>query len=498
MNIGVNEYAEILRIGERNRDASDKIRGFLYQDILAIDLILNSKKEDKIYVEWVEDIMIENPDCVKLYQVKYYQESYLDLNKIYKSMSYQFFKFKLYENEEKKFKAYCLYYTKKESKFNKHQLNYIKNNNRKIDRKHKETIKKKLAKCDTHSERMTLLFDEFASKDLLSEFCFQQEKKDLINNEREVLKKELYHNFKELISKTVISSYGLDQVQEILLSIAIQYIQKSYYDKLENYKERCMTKESFYNYVKDILKRSKQKDTESIKFLVLGYIDHLFNEIADEIEDIEILKIYKEIYFTTKIFFQSNLETKEQRFKFLNTINMNNYNDFNKDIYMKDETPEIYKFLEHKDKIIEFIRIKWKILFDVDCEDFSTFIMESDECYFFEFPDDKAKPILISSFASRPRRDASNILDKVLKMKIKPEKWYFSNNTVKGIYEYPYSVTKISNVKIEGDFNILLKDHGKYFRIECMKCIKIDEGDMEIKDNQLENCLFSLECREEL
>ena len=60
--------------GDSNRDASDKIRGFLFQDLVAIDFLLDDSTE-YVCLEYLEDVDVFCKDgTVKIIQAKYYNK----------------------------------------------------------------------------------------------------------------------------------------------------------------------------------------------------------------------------------------------------------------------------------------------------------------------------------------------------------------------------------------------------------------------------------------
>lgn len=57
--------------GDSKRDASDKIRGFLFQDLVAIDSLLDDNTE-YVCLEYLEDVDVFCKDgTAKIIQVKY-------------------------------------------------------------------------------------------------------------------------------------------------------------------------------------------------------------------------------------------------------------------------------------------------------------------------------------------------------------------------------------------------------------------------------------------
>ncbi|MBQ8976257.1 MAG: hypothetical protein IJ078_02415 [Succinivibrionaceae bacterium] len=76
---------------QKNRDASSKIRGFLFQDYVAIEYLLKQDVE-KVYIECVEDVDVSyNNGNFEIIQVKYYPKSTPKRKNIFKGLFYSFF-----------------------------------------------------------------------------------------------------------------------------------------------------------------------------------------------------------------------------------------------------------------------------------------------------------------------------------------------------------------------------------------------------------------------
>lgn len=487
------DYVQILRIGEASRDATDKVRGFLYQDILALEIILNAKDDDKIYVEWVEDIFIENKNSISMYQVKHYPQSIPKFDDIFKNMFYQFLKYKLFqqENNEKNFNAYCFCHTRPQ---NYHEISdeekreLIKRENE-IQKINKFEIEQKLEQCSNLPERIALMFDEIASTKYLQEFNFKVFKRDDITTTRDVLKADLYNQFYPINNISFLQNQNIEHKKNMLMAVAIQYIQSTYYSKSDNdaYLERCMTKASFFEYLNKIIGVDEVEYTNTIKFIILGYIDDLFSDLQSRIN----AELYREIYFSTKQFFMDNLNTPSQRFKFLNSISTNKYSKLNSDDYSKDIENEIRLIYEHKDKIIGFLKITWKLLFNIDCNDFKEFFKEFSDCYMFQFEGEKMKPAILLYPGDDTEYEASMLFERVLYMRKKPKKWYFCGN-YKGKYKYSFNVNKIDEARSE-EFDINNTENDSFY-IECMDCVKYNFSQMEKKDEDLNQSVFNYHC----
>lgn len=62
-------------LGEKRRDASSSIRGFVYQNLLAIEELIKEETE-RVFCEYIEDVtsVDKNGNC-KIIQAKYYSST---------------------------------------------------------------------------------------------------------------------------------------------------------------------------------------------------------------------------------------------------------------------------------------------------------------------------------------------------------------------------------------------------------------------------------------
>ena len=490
------EYAEVLHVGEAKRDASDSIKGFLYQDLLAIELLINSENEDRIYVEWVEDILVESATQISIYQVKHYPGSTLTLQKIYNNMFYQFLKFKLYENDEKEVETYCFYHADKNMvtgyKKDKTQKKIKENDIETID---KSEIREELQNCSDMDKQKDLLFKKVANKSLLDEFKFSVVEKGKIEDLRDNLKNSLCRLFEtSIINDDLIKKLKDEDIKELLLAMAVQYVQESYYKKPEVYTQRIMTKECFNNHINRIFKADEQKSTDIIISLVMGYIDNAFNEIFCEIEDIDNAEIYKKIYLSTKNYLNKILVDKKKRFKFLNSFSTDGEKELNWGSYKENNFNERDKFVENRGVIKSVQKNAWKILYDIDCSDYGAYIKESEESFFFNFDsyEESKRVVIFSSLAGEQYGDIKRIVPRLAKMEERPDKWYMRGE-LRSYYKYSLDVNKIRDIDLGMGHNVLYEE-SNFFKIECMDCVQCSSEKMEIKDPDLKNCLFKRDC----
>lgn len=90
LNLKEKQKLENMFLGDKNRDASDKIRGFLFQDLVAINCLLE-KETEYVCLEFLEDVNAFYKDStLKFIQVKYYAKSNPNMNEIMTDLYYQF------------------------------------------------------------------------------------------------------------------------------------------------------------------------------------------------------------------------------------------------------------------------------------------------------------------------------------------------------------------------------------------------------------------------
>ena len=81
--------------GDQARDASSSIRGFLYQDYVVINYLLDDAVE-YVCSEYLEDVdVFYNDNRFKFIQVKYYPKSAPDMKEISTDLYYQYLRLKM-------------------------------------------------------------------------------------------------------------------------------------------------------------------------------------------------------------------------------------------------------------------------------------------------------------------------------------------------------------------------------------------------------------------
>lgn len=94
LNIQEKQKLENMYFGDKSRDASDKIRGFLFQDLVAINYLLD-KDTESVCLEFLEDVDVFYSDgTLKIIQVKYYPNTAPKMKDIMTDLYYQYLRMK--------------------------------------------------------------------------------------------------------------------------------------------------------------------------------------------------------------------------------------------------------------------------------------------------------------------------------------------------------------------------------------------------------------------
>ena len=86
---------EVMYKGDKSRDASNKIRGFLFQDYVTIRCLLRDNVKC-VCSEYIEDIdVFYGNGRFEIIQVKYYPKTSPDMKEILTDLYYQFLRLKI-------------------------------------------------------------------------------------------------------------------------------------------------------------------------------------------------------------------------------------------------------------------------------------------------------------------------------------------------------------------------------------------------------------------
>ena len=291
-----------------------------------------------------------------------------------------------------------------------------------------------------------------------------------------------------------------DQKNGILLGLAIDYIQKRYMQDNAKFAQLKVAKSEFDDYIKQTI---QDKTEDHMIAYVISCVLEQYTSILKDNPDLDenYIKLLDQIVKNSQNWLSEILSTEDGQFQLLNTISLESYDNIKG--YAKLRTSQkVFKIIRCADNLQTFLFYLWKIMIDL-CKaksDFSaehdadmlspqTYIEQTDKNYIcLKFPKDcvKTSVILPTIRFGQEVRDTNNIATRMYLEK--PQKWYMAGHRF-GKKEYEY---RVSDIGEEGSIVDMETD---YYIVECMKCIKIDEGTWGSID-KCENCIFAKDCVE--
>lgn len=285
--------------GDKARDASDKIRGFLFQDYIAIKCLLQDGVE-YVCSEYLEDVNVFYMDGrFEFIQVKYYPKTTPKMEEISTDLYYQYLRLKMLDSG---LTALPRLYIYRRQTVNQPTLaemkGYIGAGEGMPDTPDYPSDPMAWLKRNIYSEKKKkeeqkkVLFDHMASEKTLKNFV-----KDFI-----IVKQKNIIEYKEDLMEDLGQAYPIsdddgdeDHWQQILLGLAISYIQQRYTLVDPSFEELRMSKMDFDNY----MTASVETKTEEtiVNYLVGECTERMENIIHhNDLTDFQInilLRIYR-------------------------------------------------------------------------------------------------------------------------------------------------------------------------------------------------------------
>lgn len=473
--------------GQKSRDASSKCNGYLFQDLVGVELLLDAQDDEELVMECIEDIVITNSSSVRIYQAKHYlSDNNIKTGSIKEDFFYQYLRMQL--NDDRREVEFKLVYAGKLSQKDEKLKVEVEDNTQLNIEQVRNSLDVFLSDPDNakkKEEQKKFLFNMMATKKNVDEFEEKvrkeevwTEKKKSISEYRDVLRDKIYRCLK------IVSTFSdSDKLKDILLGAAVMYIQRSYTKEIN---ERGIRRSDFISYLKRLTIISEYSD-QHIVVLILGYIDQLFAQYQ---EDDGIAELYFELYKSTKEYFREFLEMKENRYKLLNTIStVKNERKTYFEYSQLTIEEEMNIFRERFCDLESFIRNVWKVMFDMECRDFSQYIDTKEKEYIgYSLPEEKNTIFLASSNSGNQKYSLKKIFQRINGWKVKPKGWYFRSKYV-GTRHYSQKINKLTSN--ENQIDVTQINKGDYFYLKCMECIQVDD-EMDIKDNC--TCINKLKC----
>jgi len=503
---------------EKKRDASSSIRGFLFQDFIAIEELLDPSTVS-ICNEYLEDIFVECSDCVKIIQAKYYPSSYIKKDEIKKDLQYLYIALRYKRATNKKIQP-CLFYhdgiepvaplpeqdsdksslPAKELSFNIAEV---------LDYDGFEKFYSSLS--GDKIERRDKVINRYCTTALNHEFDknYLERSKSNLTSFSENIKDKLKICFKKEECGIELSEKDGD----VLFGYATSLVTKTYFENNIEPTE-FLAKQITRDYFLDKLSCVFYNRSISICYYVKSIAFELVSEILGYNDTNDVANYcFGEILKNTVKWTDGLLSDKEGQLQFINTISLYKLDDFNS---LRDKTDLLTIFYEHKERIETFFKYLWKLMLD----QYTTYEPNEEKRRRYLDPgnmfDSEEKQYLKADFqlcgnfntiligelsSSSPKRDFVRIFSRL--KQIRPRRWFlkntYSSSKRKGFlcrsgFQYSQNVSQIIDYERPQvtDFN-----SDDVFDIKCMNCIKVDDGDWNIQGNDYANTLFSEKCEVE-
>lgn len=540
---------QIGRSGEKNRDAAGGIRGFEYQNLIAIEELVK-KDTNFVCCEYLEDVTtVKKDDTCRLIQAKYYTTKLTRemANEVYLEIYSEYLKLKTTDfYKDKQIKPVLNVFVPE--KFWIEDSNYElcppvfypdetygkslvdeKAKNGKILNDISELGSDKYGK----DEGQDAVFATYSSDQHLRDYhsvYFIDCRKEELAKYRESLGESLVNALEDTHGE-VLNGVGDCDKGRILLGLAYQMILETFdrfiilkkdgkeYKTTKSptakqvFEERKITRDDFLNCLFD---RVTVKDEMLICRTVIAIVESVFLEILDDNEHMSDANqfLLEQIKINTIQWLQEVLATVDGQLQFYNTVTLENKDKvekyINKSIEARRDT--ILKSYNH---VVSFIKYFWKIMYnmclkkndfdidqDADWLDPKRYVIEGEKrCICLRFDGDFSKRTVILPKYDNDERKKQIISHYDRMHELRPKKWCWPNyhNTGeagsgnRGMSDYQYSV---ADIKKEKELISRIANDEDTFYIECMKCIGIDiDGWNDAED--CKNCIFSEKCRED-
>ncbi|GFI25138.1 hypothetical protein IMSAGC012_00244 [Lachnospiraceae bacterium] len=486
--------------GDQSRDASDKIRGFLFQDLVAIDQLLNEETEC-VCLEFLEDVDVFCKDStLKFIQVKYLPKSDPVKKEVMTDLYYQFLRTEILGLQLKP-KMQLIIHGKSKMAIPDHEemklhVNCTKAAKPKAKTNPMDWLAAKVYSSNKKEEQKKRLFDQEANEKSIQKFLdrFDFIPADDIVTYQENVAEKLHAAFPS-------ANEDEEKRKKILLGLAIEYIQKRYLLDEPNLDDLKIVKEDFLEFIRQTMKtKTEEQISAYLNSLVAdAYLEIITNNPDLKTEDVQLLN---QIARNTQFWISELAKTKEGQYKVIYTVSYDSYETVEK-FKTLDVSGRIIKIAEVKDNFLVFLDFLWKTMLNL-CRNKIDFHIENDADMLKPqyYIDDTAEKYICLTFTKdiartgiilplvrnvKKKTDEKNIFSRMYR--VRPEKWYMSGAKY-GKCEYDYNVTQVASET--GDHSVAVLEPDAFY-VECMDCIKIDENEWENIEN-CENNIFAKMC----
>lgn len=512
--------------GDKSRDATPSIRGFLFQDYIVINFLLQEGVEC-VCSEYLEDVDVFYEDGrFEFIQAKYYPQTNPNqhMKEIFTDLYYQYLRLQMLRSSLTALPKLYIHTNPPLGKQNPDEVKksidlgsqlsetaiypdaadaatWLRKNVYSKEVTNKQG--KKETKKQNKAEQKNSLFTQMASKDSLNAFSGVLEVVDLPNID----------DYKYQLMKALAASYPNpnpgnreDNWQMILLGLAISRVQQRYVDGSTDFLKLRVGKREFDEYMRNSV---QTKSEQTIASYLVAIVARKYAEIMNdnELSDLQA-NMLKWIYRNTINWIGEIGATINGQYRLLNTISKDEHSQI--DGYTSAAIDDrLISMAECKDAFAVFLGYLWKIMLNI-CQDNVTDMAEMDDyselfdpkhyivssvtdyvC--LNFPEDKYiyHSVILPRAGSEFKGIKRKIVGRMMNVSPKPEKWFFENNKLtRGKNYYSYSTANVNE-------NPSVVDLGEdSFYVECMDCIGIDEDEWNIQES-CGDCIFSMKCKKE-
>nr|WP_300837293.1 hypothetical protein [uncultured Acetatifactor sp.] len=514
MSVLINTEVEILSVmyeGDKNRDASDKIRGFLFQDYVTIMCLLQNQVK-YVCSEYLEDVDVFFEDgTFEFIQVKYYPKTSPSMEKISTDLYYQYLRLQMLRST---LKAKPSLYIHRNSKVEKPTLDEMKvyiglgsalpksvtypNTADSVT-----CLRANVYSTNKKEEQKKNLFATMASEDSLKRFVAK------LN----VARQQDIDQYKEELMEALAGAYpnpdkdgNKEHWQFILLGLAISYIQRRYTLLNPVFDQLRVDKKEFDHYMTESV---KTKTEQTIASYLVGIVCEEYGEIinSNNLSDIQTCMLNM-IYQNTMRWINEVGKTVDGQYQLLNTYSTDDVNKIGGYRGAPVDGRLLY-VAECKQGFLVFLEYLWKIMLNM-CQkkvnneaEISAHLEMFDPLHYVDssvtnyvclnFPEDKDvnHSVILPRAGGNFKGVKRKIVERMVNTSPKPEKWFFENSKLtRGKNYYNYSTANVNE-------NPTVADLGEdSFYIECMDCIGIDDDEWSIQED-CNSCIFSVKCVKE-
>ena len=471
--------------GEMNRDASSKVRGFLFQDLIAVDELLKSQT-NYVCMEYLEDVFTVSENALHIIQAKYYPKSKVIMREVIRELYYQFLRLQLYG-----------YSGIVSLSLVTHTGNVPQKPTLAI-MQGEEYINVKCSVQPSTPDDVDTWFKTNVyplTKEARENTCFQNYAWDG-SIEKFLDSMIIISDIGTLNTFRVAIADKLDALdfsgcpildtamrRNVLLGLSVQYIQETYNEKLggiDVFNFRKLDRKLFLKYISDhICTESEEVIGAYLRSVVMDSWDSVEkNNTKLSQEQADMLQFIRD---NTANWLYCLGCTSQGQLQLLNTVSMRDEKIFMR-FLSKTITARRQMINEHHDSIEIFLRYLWKIMLNINYELLGKELTNEEqdklkpETYLdvteirylkMTFPGETARSsiILSSPNSSKIKEEITCAFERMAVFR--PQKWYMHSQT-SGMFSYDQKITDITNNK---SISIL---HPDQFRIECMNCVKVD------------------------